>query len=100
MNRRIFMYATLPKIGQVPFGGGEVGNMRTIRMLREAVLILRPSVKEKQMRPGVRSEYCYHTHSVYWRDGVRLSVNCFLARVIALFICLGLQGRPFLMNMC
>ncbi len=36
MNRRIFMYATLPKIGQAPFGGGEVGNMRTIRMLREA----------------------------------------------------------------
>lgn len=30
------MYATLPKIGQAPFGGGEVGNMRTIRMLREA----------------------------------------------------------------
>ena len=36
MNKRIFMYATLPKIGQAPFGGGEVGNMRTIRMLREA----------------------------------------------------------------
>lgn len=29
------MYATLPKKGQIPFGGGEVGNMRTIRMLRE-----------------------------------------------------------------
>lgn len=30
------MYATLPQKGQVPFGGGEVGNMRTIRMLEEA----------------------------------------------------------------
>lgn len=30
------MYATLPKKGKIPFGGGEVGNMRTIRMLREA----------------------------------------------------------------
>ena len=30
------MYATLPKKGQIPFGGGEVGNVRTIRMLREA----------------------------------------------------------------
>lgn len=30
------MYATLPKKGQIPFGGGEVGNLRTIRMLREA----------------------------------------------------------------
>lgn len=30
------MYATLPKKGQIPFGGGEVGNVRTIRMLRKA----------------------------------------------------------------
>ena len=30
------MYATLPKKGKSPFGGGEVGNVRTIRMLREA----------------------------------------------------------------
>ena len=30
------MYASLPRKGQAPFGGGEVGNMRTIRMLRDA----------------------------------------------------------------
>lgn len=36
MNKTIYMYATLPKDGQSPFGGGEVGNMRTIRILREA----------------------------------------------------------------
>lgn len=36
MNKTIYMYATLPKKGQPPFGGGEVGNMRTIRMLRQA----------------------------------------------------------------
>lgn len=30
------MYASLPQKGKAPFGGGEVGNMRTIRMLREA----------------------------------------------------------------
>lgn len=30
------MYATLPKKGQIPYGGGEVGNMRTIHMLTEA----------------------------------------------------------------
>lgn len=35
-NKKIYMYATLPKKGQTPFGGGEVGNMRTVRMLREA----------------------------------------------------------------
>ena len=36
MNKTIYLYATLPKKGKIPFGGGEVGNMRTIRMLREA----------------------------------------------------------------
>lgn len=36
MNKTIFLYATLPKKGHVPYGGGEVGNMRTIRMLEEA----------------------------------------------------------------
>lgn len=36
MRNIIYMYATLPKKGQIPFGGGEVGNMRTIRMLTEA----------------------------------------------------------------
>lgn len=36
MNKTIYIYATLPKKGQPPYGGGEVGNMRTIRMLREA----------------------------------------------------------------
>ena len=30
------MYATLPHKGQAPFGGGEVGNTRTIHMLQEA----------------------------------------------------------------
>lgn len=36
MNKnKVYMYATLPKKGQTPFGGGEVGNMRTVRMLRE-----------------------------------------------------------------
>lgn len=36
MNKTIYMYATLPKKGEAPFGGGEVGNIRTIRMFREA----------------------------------------------------------------
>lgn len=36
MNKMIYLYATLPKKGKIPFGGGEVGNVRTIRMLREA----------------------------------------------------------------
>lgn len=35
-NKTIYMYASFPKKGQAPFGGGEVGNMRTVRMLREA----------------------------------------------------------------
>ena len=35
-NKKVYMYATLPKKGHAPFGGGEVGNMRTVRMLREA----------------------------------------------------------------
>ena len=35
-KKKVYMYATLPKKGQTPFGGGEVGNMRTVRMLREA----------------------------------------------------------------
>ena len=35
-NKTIYMYATLPKKGKSPFGGGEVGNMRTIRMLEGA----------------------------------------------------------------
>lgn len=35
-NKTVYMYATFPKKGQTPFGGGEVGNMRTVRMLREA----------------------------------------------------------------
>lgn len=29
------MYASLPPKGQIPLGGGEVGNMRTVRMLQE-----------------------------------------------------------------
>jgi glycosyltransferase involved in cell wall biosynthesis len=36
MNKKVFFYATLPKKGHIPYGGGEVGNLRTIRMLREA----------------------------------------------------------------
>ena len=36
MNKTIYVYATLPKKGKIPFGGGEVGNVRTIRMFREA----------------------------------------------------------------
>lgn len=36
MNKKLYMYATLPRKGHVPFGGGEVGNMRTIRMLQDA----------------------------------------------------------------
>lgn len=36
MEQRIFFYGTIPKKGQVPYGGGEVGNTRTIRMLRNA----------------------------------------------------------------
>lgn len=35
-KKKVYMYATLPKNGQTPFGGGEVGNMRTVRMLRDA----------------------------------------------------------------
>lgn len=35
MNKKVYFYATLPKKGTIPFGGGEVGNVRTIRMLRE-----------------------------------------------------------------
>ena len=30
------MYASLPKKGQTPYGGGEVGNLRTVRMLQVA----------------------------------------------------------------
>lgn len=33
---RIYFYGSLPRAGESPFGGGEVGNMRTVRMLREA----------------------------------------------------------------
>ncbi len=33
---RIYFYASLPKEGQPPFGGGEVGNLRTLKMLRNA----------------------------------------------------------------
>lgn len=36
MNKIVYMYASLPKKGKTPFGGGEVGNMRTVRMLQEA----------------------------------------------------------------
>lgn len=35
MNKTVYFYATLPKKGSTPYGGGEVGNMRTIRMLSE-----------------------------------------------------------------
>lgn len=33
MKNRIFFYGSLPLEGKPPFGGGEIGNMRTIRML-------------------------------------------------------------------
>lgn len=36
MNKTIYFYATLPKQGKIPYGGGEVGNVRTIRMFCEA----------------------------------------------------------------
>jgi len=37
MNKgRIYFYASLPRKGQPPFGGGEVGNLRTLNMLRNA----------------------------------------------------------------
>lgn len=34
--RQVCFYGSLPKEGESPYGGGEVGNMRTIRMLEEA----------------------------------------------------------------
>lgn len=33
---KIFFYASLPHEGQPPYGGGEVGNLRTLKMLRNA----------------------------------------------------------------
>lgn len=33
MKKTVYFTGTLPKKGKVPFGGGEVGNVRTIRML-------------------------------------------------------------------
>lgn len=32
----IYFFGTLPKEGEIPFGGGEVGNVRTVCMFREA----------------------------------------------------------------
>lgn len=34
MNKTVYFTGTLPKKGEAPFGGGEVGNVRTIRMLQ------------------------------------------------------------------
>ena len=34
MQKKVYFTGTLPRKGRVPFGGGEVGNMRTIAMLR------------------------------------------------------------------
>ena len=34
--KRIYFYGTLPEKGKTPFGGGEVGNLRTVNMLRNA----------------------------------------------------------------
>lgn len=36
MKKTIYMYASLPKNEKVPFGGGEIGNLRTLNMLRNA----------------------------------------------------------------
>ena len=33
MDKTVYFTGTLPKKGQAPFGGGEIGNIRTIRML-------------------------------------------------------------------
>ncbi len=35
-KRKIFFYASLPREGHPPYGGGEVGNLRTLKMLRKA----------------------------------------------------------------
>lgn len=35
-DKTVLFFGTIPRKGHVPFGGGEVGNMRTIRMLRKA----------------------------------------------------------------
>lgn len=32
-KKRIYFYGSLPKEGETPYGGGEIGNVRTIRML-------------------------------------------------------------------
>lgn len=34
--RKVFFYGSLPKEGESPYGGGEVGNMRTVKMLEAA----------------------------------------------------------------
>lgn len=36
MKQGIIFYASLPKEGQPPFGGGEVGNLRTLKILQDA----------------------------------------------------------------
>ena len=36
MKKTIYMYASLPKNEKIPFGGGEIGNLRTLNMLRNA----------------------------------------------------------------
>lgn len=33
-KKKVIFYGTLPKKGEPPFGGGEVGNLRTVNMLR------------------------------------------------------------------
>ncbi len=35
MNKIVYIYATLPFPGKNPYGGGEVGNLRTVCMLRD-----------------------------------------------------------------
>lgn len=51
MNKTVIFYGHLPKAGEIPIGGGEVGNSRTLRMLErfgyqlKVIRMQKPSLK-------------------------------------------------------
>lgn len=67
MTKTIYFAGSLPRKGEIPFGGGEVGNVRTIRMLESfgyhvvAVRKYRSNAKDSWLKS--RLEYPFRTLS-------------------------------------
>ena len=72
MKKTVYFTGSLPKKGEAPFGGGEVGNIRTIRMLESfgykvvAVRKRRSNAQDSWLKSRLEYPYRTLTNAIKW----------------------------------